>query len=64
VPSSTRLATSSVPYKPTDSVITNSAAPTQSASSTPVPAPNAATSLAGNGWTLGGAVLALAFALV
>lgn len=64
VPSSTRLATSSVPFKPTDSVITNSAAPTQSASSTPVPVPNAATSLVGNGWTIGGAVLALAFALV
>ncbi|KAJ5085464.1 hypothetical protein N7532_010235 [Penicillium argentinense] len=63
VASSTRLATSSIPVKGTDSAITGTPAPTGSASSTPPAAPNAAAPMSGNAWTLGGAVLALVYAL-
>ncbi|KAJ5739362.1 hypothetical protein N7533_012146 [Penicillium manginii] len=62
VPSSTRLATSSIPLKPTGGVVTGTPAPTGASTATPLP--NAAAPLAGNVWSLGGAALALAFALV
>ncbi|KAJ5591825.1 uncharacterized protein N7459_002194 [Penicillium hispanicum] len=61
--SSTTVVTSSVAVTATTSAVSSTSETTQSASSTPSTTANAAAPLAGNAWTLGGAVLALLYAL-